>query len=187
MNLKEMMHKVELLVDKAIPYLVVLLLGLIVLEFFFPAQAQPYTFYINLADYFILAIFVIDLIFKYLKVRKIPEFLKKHWLDIIAVFPFFLVFRLFEELYLLANLPSLLTQPPTVLHESLILEKEGIRLLRAAEYQGRLSRTRLVVKFIRPLQRLPRILKILPYYERPTREHHKTIEEITKERLSKKR
>lgn len=183
MDKKELYYKTELLVDRSIPYLVIFLLCLIISEFFFRKQTEPYSFYINLVDYFIVGVFCLDLIFKYLKVRKIPEFLKHHWIDILAVFPFFLIFRLFEEMYLISNLPALLTQPPTLLHESLVLEKEGIRLLRVTERLGQLSRTRIIVSLIRPLQRLPRLLKIIPYFEKPTREHHKTIEEIGNEKL----
>ncbi|PIN86310.1 hypothetical protein COV19_05890 [Candidatus Woesearchaeota archaeon CG10_big_fil_rev_8_21_14_0_10_44_13] len=181
-KIHDILHKIEYVIDKSIPYLVILLLVLIVVDLAFEELISPYEFYVSVLDYFILAVFCIDLVFKYIKVRKIPEFLKKHWLDIIAVFPFFLVFRLFEQIYLISNLPQLFMEPPTILHEGIVLEREGLRLMKTAERTEKLSRTRLIVRLIRPIQRIPRLLKILPYFEKPTKEHHNVIEDISKEK-----
>lgn len=184
--LHKLYHKMELIVDKIVPYLVILLLVLIILDLAFKDEVAPYEVYITLLDYFVLAVFCIDLAFKYIKVRKIPTFLRRYWLDILAVFPFFILFRLFEQVYLVASLPQLLKEPPTLLHESIVLEREGIRLMRAAEKTEKVSRTKMMLRLMKPLQRFPRLLKIIPYYERPTKEHHKTIEEIAKEKLKKR-
>lgn len=180
-------HKIELLVDRSIPYFVVLLLASIILEFFYRKEAEPYSQYIKIAYYITIGIFCVDLIFKYLKVRRVPEFLKHHWLDILAIFPFFLIFRIFEEVYLIASLPKLFTEPPTILREAIILEKEGIRLMRAAEHGGKISRTRLMLKIMKPIiHKFPKLLKVFPYYERPTHEHHKALDKIRIERLKNK-
>ena len=187
MDKKELYYKMELWVDKSIPYLVILLLLMIIIDFGFHEEVEPYEIYILIFDYVVIAVFCIDLVFKYLRVRKIPEFLKKHWLDIIAIFPFFLLFRFFEWSYGLIKIPQLLLEPQTALHESILLEKEGLRLVKAAERTEKLSRTRLLFRFIRPIQRLPRLLKIIPYFERPTLEHHKTIEEISEEKLKSRK
>lgn len=186
MDKKELRQKIEVFIDHIIPYLVVILLILIILELAFNEQVKPYEKYILAMDYSVIGVFCVDLFFKYLKVRKIPEFLKHYWLDLIAIFPFFLFFRIFEQMYQLAILPQLFKEPQALLHESVVLEREGLRLIRAAEETGKASRTRILLRFIRPIQRLPRLLKIIPYFERPTKEHHKAIEEIRKEKLRKK-
>ena len=183
MDQKGSFHKIELLVDKIIPYCVIFLLVLILIEFVFKEEVKPYNFYLLLLDYLILAIFCVDLVFKYLKVRKIPAFLRHYWLDILAVFPFFLVFRIFEEVFTVVNLPWFFKGPQTALHESIMLEKEGLRLVREAETVGKLSRARAIFRFLKPLQRLPRMLKIIPYFEKPTKGHHQVIQEIREERL----
>jgi len=179
------LHKIELFVDWIIPYLVIILLVLIVLEFGFSGYVAPYDSYFTLFDYVILVVFCIDLAFKYMKTRKIPLFLRKHWLDIIAVFPFFLIFRLFQEVYAFASIPSLLTEPPTLIHEGIILEKEGLRLVKAAEETEKVSRTGILLRFLKPLQRSPRLVKIIPYFEKPTKKHHETIDSIKKEKSKK--
>lgn len=179
------LHKTELLIDRIIPYTVVILTIVIVLELFFYSHVEEYSLYIRIIDYAVISIFCIDLIFKYMKVRKIPLFLRHYWIDILAVFPFFLLFRLFEEIYALASISQFFRGSQAVMHESIILEKEGLMLVRAAEKSQRLSRTGLVMRVIRPLLRLPRLLKIIPYFERPTREHHLKIEEISREKRKK--
>lgn len=186
MDKKELKHKIELLVDHSIPYLVVILLVLIILEFVFQEEVEPYHLYIIIADYLVIGVFCVDLVFKYLKVREIPNFLRHYWLDIIAVFPFFLLFRFFEKIYAVIKLPGLLLEPQTLFHESVILEKEGLRLIRAAEKTGKASRARLILRFIRPIQRMPRLVKIIPYFEKPTKDHHAVIKSLSKTQHQKK-
>ncbi|MBU0535345.1 MAG: hypothetical protein KKE20_00100 [Nanoarchaeota archaeon] len=174
-------HKLELFIDWIIPYSLVLLFVLVIAELAFHSYVEHYLIYINLADYAIIAIFVADLIFKYFKIRRIPTFLRKYWLDIIAVFPFFLIFRLFEGVILAMGTSQLIKQPQAILHGGIeLLEKEGARIVRAAEQAGKVSRTRLLFRFLRPIQRLPRFLKIFPYFEKPTHEHHQVIRAMHK-------
>jgi hypothetical protein len=179
--MRDIWHKVELFIDWIIPYSLVVLFVLIIAELAFSEHVEPYLLFINVADYMIIAIFVADLVFKYIKVRKIPQFLKKYWLDIIAVFPFFLVFRIFEGVVLTMGTSQLIKEPQIIFHGGLeLLEKEGSRIVKAAEKAGKISRTRLLFRFIRPLQRFPRFVKIVPYFEKPTKEHHRVIRTLHK-------
>lgn len=187
MDKKEIRHKTELLVDHSIPYLVILLLILILFEFTFHDEAAPYEIYITGVDYFIIGVFCVDLFFKYLKVRHIPQFLRHYWLDIIAVFPFFLLFRLFESIYAVIKMPGLLLEPQLLFHETVVLEKEGLRLVRAAQKTANVSRTSLILRFIKPIQKVPRLVKIIPYFERPTHHHHKAIEQIARSQKKEKK
>jgi hypothetical protein len=91
------LEKMELFVDKTIPYLLVLLVVLLLIEFFNIELAESYHTQIVFADYVIITFFVIDLIFKYNRVRDIPKFIKRYWLDILAVLPYVLILRLFTE------------------------------------------------------------------------------------------
>ena len=90
--MKRWLHRVEVIVDKAIPYLVLLLIFIIVGEFAFHDFMSQYKLYVHIADYTIIGSFVIDLVFKFYRIRKVKLFIKKYWLEIIAVFPFILVF-----------------------------------------------------------------------------------------------
>ena len=77
--------------------MLVLLLGVIIVEFFFKDLAYHYHTLILIADYIVIATFVADLAFKYMRTRDIPTWARKYWLDILAVFPFFLLERFFED------------------------------------------------------------------------------------------
>ena len=89
----EVLHHI---VDFLIPVCLVLLIGILVIEFFFPIIAKHYHLAILIADGFIVLVFFLDVVFKYQRASSIPNFLKESWLDIIAIFPFFLFFRVFE-------------------------------------------------------------------------------------------
>ena len=168
------LKKIEEIVDSLIPYCLILLLIIIVIELFFHETAELYHAPIEYADYFIIFIFVIDLIYKWFHVRKIPKFLKNYWLDIIAVFPFFLIFRLFEELSAIFALGE---TGQKILHEGLEIEKEVSKFEKeaarfekeAARVTKELKATRATrfARFLRPIARLPRFAKAFSFYEHP--------------------
>ena len=64
--MKEWLKKIELFVDKFIPYLLVLLIFVIIIELFFHDVAEAYRYHINLLDGFIVLVFLLDLYNKYL-------------------------------------------------------------------------------------------------------------------------
>ncbi len=177
---KKMINSLEILVDTLIPYCVVILLFLIIGEIFFHNQIAPYHNIILIFDYLIVAIFIADLYFKYQRINNLKLFLRKSWLDILAVFPFFLMFRVYEEAALILRLTTQeFRQGQTVLHEALELQKgvgrwakEAARLAQEAERVGKVSRSRVFLRILRPLARTPRLIKILPFYERPTKHHN---------------
>ena len=95
------------------------------------------------------------------------------------MFPFFLVFRVVERFILLIELSSDLKTFQMLFHEGLELEKSGAKFLREggrivqeAEKVGKVSRAKQIVRFFKPIQRIPRLLKALPFYEKPTGKHH---------------
>jgi len=175
--MKRWLHKIELLVDKIIPYSLVLLFFLIIGEIFYADIIEPYRIYVSITDGFIIFIFVIDLIFKYVRIRNFPKFFKSYWLEIIAVFPAFLVLRVVEEFVILVDLGETMQTvggtAQSALHETLGIEKEGKILMGEVERTGRgISRFRYYHKFIRPLARFPRFLMAFSFYEKPTGRHH---------------
>ncbi len=176
--MKKGFHKLEHIIDKSIPYIVILLFIIIVISLAFKEIAETYHLYIEIADYLIIGIFSIDLIFKFIRVKKVKKFIRSYWLDIIAIFPFYLFLRAFEEIFYLFRFSERLQEGQSMLHAGLELkeisatEKETARIIREAEKMGKFSRSRFAVRFLRPLTRAPRLIKILPYYERTTGHHH---------------
>ena len=96
--MKEIWEHVENFFDKMIvPALIVLLIYVIVDVFFtdFKYSYENYFFY---ADMFIISIFVGDLSFKFKRAASWKGFLRREWLEIIAIIPFFWIFRLVESI-----------------------------------------------------------------------------------------
>jgi hypothetical protein len=178
---------IEIFVDKAIPYLVLLLVFIIIGEFAFHDFMNKYKLYVTIADYFIIGFFVIDLAFKFYRVRNVKLFFKKYWLEVIAVFPFVVVFRLFEEIALVFRITGQIEEGQRVLHsvaeigkigeeqkiirELSALEKET-RVFRSIQESTRLSRTSMFLRFMR----LPRLARAVPIYEKPIKKEIKIIE-----------
>lgn len=192
--MKRWMHKVEVAVDKIIPPCLIVLLVIIVLELGFNDLVEHYQLeiWLQIADYLVIAVFVLDLVFKWMKTRHLPKFLRKYWLDILAVFPFFLLFRLFEMFAGVfgAAVSESTKTAQSILHEGLEVEKEGAkiakeaeklisqssRVAREAEKVSKLSRSARFIRFLRPILRLPRLFKVIPntlqFYEKPHGGHH---------------
>ena len=168
--MKEYLHKIEVIVDKTIPYSLILLFFLIIGQIFFDNEIEPYHFYVSIIDGAIIFIFILDLVFKYVRIKSFPRFFRRYWLEIIAVFPAFLVLRLIEEFVAIANLGGSIQ---TSFHEALEIEKESKVLVREIEKTGKeASRLRYLSRFIKPIARLPRFLKAFSFYEKPTGRHH---------------
>lgn len=177
--MKEWVHKVELAIDWLIPWCIFVLLGIIISEIFFYGFAERIHLIIVVLDYFVLSIFIFDLYFKYMRIRNIKNFVRECWLDILAVFPFFLLFRMVERFVVLAELSGDFKQFQLLFHEGLELEKsgaeivkEGGKIIQEAEKLGKVSRVEQIIRIFKPIQRAPRLIKALPFYEQPTGEHH---------------
>jgi len=152
--MKPWLHKIEVLVDKIIPYSLILLFFLIIAGLFFEHEIEPYNNYVSLIDSIIIFIFVLDLGFKYARTKKFPTFFKKYWLEIIAIFPAFLVLRIVEEFAIIINL-----------EETIVAGQEVVEL--GERTIPRTSRIRYFSRFLRPLARFPRFLKAFSFYEKP--------------------
>ncbi|MEM5805843.1 MAG: hypothetical protein QXM85_01445, partial [Candidatus Aenigmatarchaeota archaeon] len=87
-----------------------------------------YYYIVDIIDLVIIFIFVLDLGFKYRHAKNIPDFLRRYWIYIIAVFPFFLVFRLIERFYRISISPD----TTTILRNIVALTKDA-RIARFAE------------------------------------------------------
>ncbi len=171
--MKPWLHKIEVIVDKIIPYLVFILLILIVGEFTHYSLIEENKDIVLILDYFIVGVFVIDLSFKYYRIKDAKTFFKKYWLDLIAVFPFFLLFRLVEEAILVFRISSELGESQKILHTLIEAGRisrelsEEERVLREIQEATKLERTTLFGRILRPLERIPRIWRMLHFYERP--------------------
>ena len=177
--------KIEKIVDKLIPYSIIILLLIIIKDIFFPHYLEEYHIYIKILDYLIITLFVIDLIFKYHSAKNFKIFLKTSWLDILAVFPFYLIIRVVEEAILIFRLSESLETTQKILHETLAISGESGKVLREleeaskvaseVEKSGKVSRLRLFTRLFRPFQRIPRLIKGIAFYEVPIKKEEKKL------------
>lgn len=121
--MRQFWEKIENYNARLIPYALVALLIIIVVELFIPIENPTAEISIKAADYLIIAIFIIDLIFLAIRARSIRIFFRHYWLDIIAVLPFGLVFTALERVYLSLGLVEQVTVGQSIFHESLETEK----------------------------------------------------------------
>ena len=50
--------------------------------------------------------------------------------------------------------------------------QESSRIIQEAEKAGKVSRVKNIMRFFKPIQRTPRLIKALPFFEQPTGKHH---------------
>lgn len=175
------LHKIEVLVDRLIPPILAALLIVIVGELFFSHQFEWYKHYADLFDGFIVLVFATDLGFKYARVRKMPTFLKKYWLEIIATIPFFLIFRFLEFF----KISDFLETGQAFAHEGAAAEKlvqegsvagkierEVAIIAKETARAGEVSRTARMINTFRAIGRFPRMIRAASFFERPTGQHH---------------
>ena len=159
--MKPWLHKIEIFVDKIIPLLLVILLVIIVGEFAFHEFMLKHSLTIEIIDGFIIFIFILDLIFKYLRIRNIPKFLRASWIDIIAIFPFFIVFRLFEGVLGLLGISETISSAQKIVHVGVEVEKEVSGVIKESELVAKeASRSEKLIRFLRPIARSVRFSKV---------------------------
>ena len=151
-------HKVEVIVDKLIPYALILLLFSIIGELFFSEKFGYFPLFVSIIDGFVISVLAVDLFFKYTYIKNVPKFLRRYWLEVIALFPAFLIVRVLEEIITITKLEDTIRFSQEALEFS---EKIGIGPTRVSYFLG----------LIRPLARLPRFLAAFHFYEKPTHRH----------------
>ncbi len=171
--------KFEIIIDKLVPYAIGFILIHFIGAFLYPDFFHKYEDFILFLEVFLIT-FVLgfDVWFKYRRARNKEYFLKHHWLEILAVFPFMILFRIFEEAYLVTRMAPIevgIADTQKVLHEIRGAD-EAVRLVREAEVVGRTSRVGMFEKMFRPILRIPRLLRGMAFFEHPltrkNRKHH---------------
>jgi len=178
--MSEAYRKLEILVDKLVPYSLAFVILHFILLFIIPDILHDYENIILFLEVFLVtAVLGLDVTFKFRRAKDKKDFLKHHWLEVIAIFPFMVIFRLFEEFYLitrLAPLEGVVTDTQTILHE-LRGADAATDIVREAQFAGRAPRIGMFNKIFRPLTRTPRFLRGSAFYEHPLTEknkkHHK--------------
>ncbi len=153
MKLPKWLEEIEYLVDKIVPYMLIVLTFLIALEF--THFAEEYHSLIVWTDNFIIAFFIVDLLFKWNHVKNAVTFFRLYWIDVLAVFPFYLIFRLYA---FAAEITLAGEQTQKVLHEAALIRET--KLIGQSKIITQLVREG---KFLRAGARFLRLLRIRWY------------------------
>ncbi len=172
------MHKllkaIEKLVDRAIPLLVVILAVVIILEFTSDIKRlEPGITYL---DYLIIAFFVVDLAFKWHRTKNILKFIRFYWIDILAVFPFYLMFRVYSSAAELLRIGEEISESQKFAHEAVLLREAKV----AREVSLLEKEAKPLVRMLRFFQRFLRVLRGRFYLA------HKSMVKVSRENKKRK-
>jgi len=131
--------KIELFIDALIPYSLVVLFISIILELTHSEIMDHYKLLVGVIDWGIIALFSVDLYFKYKKVASAKEFFRKYWMDIIATIPLFVVLRISRGFIYVFRMEAIIVQ-------------EGARITSLS-------------KLLKPIARFPRFAKLIEKIE----------------------
>lgn len=149
---------VETLIDRLVQIMIIALAIVIILDnpLWTLVDLGAYETEVFIFDSIIIAIFVFDLIFKWFHVRRLVPFIKNYWLEIIAVFPFYLGFRI---LIFVSEFAKAGEEAQRILHEFVFFQ--DTRILREARFvqeaDAAIREARPLTRFIRSASRIIRI------------------------------
>ena len=175
-KLHPFLEKIEYYNSKLIFLAIILLLALIIIELFFAEFSEKYHLMVSIFDYIIITIFVIDLIFLALRSKNTTFFFKNYWLDILAVFPFTLLFRTIESFYLTISSAEKVLIGQSIFHETLEARK-GLRVL---------TRTEKLTRFLRIIIRSIRLVTKTNFFKIFSHHKNKKIIKKSKNKTEKK-
>lgn len=143
------------------PALIVILI-VILMELFLPDLAHKYHAAILVADYSAISIFVVDLGFKFKRASEWEDFVKKYWLEIIAIMPGVILFRILDTIFVI-------TRSAELSQDAIHLATRSERLAAIAG-SGELSRAARIERLTKGLTRTPRLAKAFSFYDEPSNE-----------------
>ncbi len=158
------LKKTEKFIDMSIPYLLVVLLIITAIDIFFEEIAFKYSIAIDITDNVIILFFLGDLGFKYRRSSSMSQFVKSSWIDIIAVIPFYMIFRVVEEFAFAAEIVKG-GQDAVGIAEN--VEKEASTLTKEMKNQKIMMRSEKMMRYIKILARVPRLAKAVPFFDKP--------------------
>jgi len=143
--------------DRLVGPALLIILIVILFEMFLPDLAHHYHTQILVADYAAISIFVVDLGFKWKRASEWKNFLREYWLEIVAIMPGFIIFRVLDTFFVI-------TRSAELSQDAIHLATRSERLAALAG-GGELSRVARFERFTLGLARTPRLAKAIDFYK----------------------
>lgn len=137
----------------------VIILFVIIFEIFLPDLAHKYHTAILAADYAAITVFLVDLSFKFKRASEWENFLRDYWLEIIAIMPGFIVFRVLDTFFVI-------TRSAELSQDAIHLATRSERLAAIAG-GGELSRVARLERVSLGLARTPRLARAVDFFKPP--------------------
>lgn len=161
--MKPILRKLEVFFDRMITPALLALVVIVVADIFFTDLKYEYEMYFLYLDIFVISIFVGDLSFKFKRAANWKGFLRREWLEILAIIPFFWIFRLIESIVRVGEL----------LQEFIHLIARGGRLVRfLAVFNLTASRHERFKKLLDKLNKNKRFEEAAEFFKPPSSEKH---------------
>ncbi|HLC88708.1 MAG TPA: hypothetical protein VJG49_01605 [Candidatus Nanoarchaeia archaeon] len=174
--MKPFWEKVEHYNAKLIPYALILLFGVIIFELFIHIENHIVELAVEIVDYLVIVVFAVDLVFLAIHAQSVKFFFKNYWLDIIAVIPVALIFKLVNIFYDIFTAVERIAIGQAVLHETLEVKTEVAVL----------SRSERAAKYLKVFTRGIRVITKSRFFTELKRRHHHTKTHPKKRRKRKK-
>jgi hypothetical protein len=152
--------RIESIVEKIIPWTLIVLIFILIIEYGFSSFVIAYNLqlWIDIIDGAVVSVFCVDLYFRYLRIKPFKKFLIESWLDILAVFPFVLMFRSMELFAGTTTASDILKAIQSALHTTIEVEKVAQDVEKVAQMETALQETKFF-RFGRIVARFPRLAK----------------------------
>ena len=155
------LRRLERFVNRAVPFVLIALAIVIAVDnpLWTLFDLEEYDLPVFIFDTIVLAVLIVDLMFKWMHVRNLKTFLRVYWLELIAVFPFYLIFRVYLVGLEVAKAGE---EVQRVFHEIILTRETRLlqeaRFFQAAERSFQESRP-----FVRLLRSGARLLRIIGF------------------------
>lgn len=156
----QIFEKVEKINNKLIIPAVILLFFIIIFELFVHTENHAIELAVEVADYFVITVFVIDLIFLFHKAKTTKFFFKNYWLDILAVFPFNLMFKALGEVAKIFSSLDGLVIGQAIFHETVEVSKATAKVEEVAKVGERLGKAERVAKVAEQMGKAGRYVRL---------------------------
>lgn len=173
---KHSLKAIERFVDKSIPWVLIALAIVIILDnpLWSLVDLHEYEIPVLIFDTIVVLFLVADLVFKWFHIKNVKKFFRYYWLEIIAVFPFYLVFRVY---IFAAEIARAGEEAQRIFHEA-ILTREAALIKEArfvAEAEATLREARPFTRLLRSISRFFRliVLRLQSAYDNFIKSHLK--------------
>ena len=170
---KGFLGKLERFIDKSIPFALLAITIILILEnpLWILVHLENYEPWIGIIDGIIVLFFLIDLIFKWFTVRHWKKFVKLYWIDILAIFPFYLMTRAWISMTSLIRLGEEVGEGQKFLHEFLLLRET--ELVKEARLMKETELFKEMKPFVRALRSVQRFLRFIAGRDLERKDVHK--------------